>query len=87
MLTKEKKKEIIETYRMSPTDTGSAALQIAILTKRIARLDEHFKISPKDCTSKRGFLKLVGQRRRLLNYLRENNNAEYQKVTKKLELA
>ena len=80
MLTKEQKKEIIEKYKIHPTDTGSVPVIIAILTERIKQLNEHFKKFPKDFSSRRGFLKLIGQRRRLLNYLKKQDIGMYKKL-------
>ena len=68
-ITTDKKKELIETYKRHDTDTGSSEVQIAILTERIKNLTDHFKTHVKDHHSRRGLLKLVGQRRRLLNHL------------------
>jgi len=86
MLTNEQKKEIIEKFKIHPTDSGSEVVQIAILTKRINQLAEHFKNHPKDFGSKRGFLKLVGQRRRLINYLRRHNTQLFNKISEELLL-
>ena len=69
MLTPARKKELIETYRINEQDTGSPEVQIAILTERIGYLTEHLKNNKKDHHSRRGLLKMVGQRRGLLNYL------------------
>jgi small subunit ribosomal protein S15 len=82
----EKKKEIIEQYRSHERDTGSSEVQIAILSERIRYLTEHFKAHKKDHHSRRGLLKLVGQRRRLLNYLREKNVDRYREIIEKLGL-
>jgi small subunit ribosomal protein S15 len=82
----EKKKEIIEQYRSHERDTGSSEVQIAILSERIRYLTEHFKVHKKDHHSRRGLLKLVGQRRRLLNYLREKNVDRYREIIEKLGL-
>ena len=70
MLATEKKQEIINSFKKHDSDTGSPEVQIAILTERITYLTEHFKIHKKDHHSRRGLLKLVGQRRRLLDYLK-----------------
>ncbi len=85
-LAQEKKKEIIDQFRNHEKDTGSPEVQIALLTERIRYLTEHFKVHKKDHLSRRGLLKLVGQRRRLLNYLRENNVERYRMVIDKLGL-
>ncbi|MGO9120100.1 MAG: 30S ribosomal protein S15 [Desulfomonilaceae bacterium] len=76
----EKKKEIIERYRIHESDTGSPEVQIALLSERISYLTEHFKIHKKDHHSRRGLLKLVGQRRRLLDYLRSKNVDRYKSI-------
>ncbi|MFH1368773.1 MAG: 30S ribosomal protein S15 [Elusimicrobiota bacterium] len=80
------KKGIIETYKAHATDTGSPEVQIAILTSRINYLSEHFKKYPKDFGSRGGFLKLIGQRRRLLEYLKKHSKDKYKKLIEKLEL-
>ncbi len=79
-----KKKELIEGFRIHETDTGSPEVQIAILTERIVYLTDHFKTHKKDHHSRRGLLKLVGQRRRLLNYLKDNNVDRYKSIISKL---
>jgi len=79
-LAAEQKKAIIEKFRTHDNDTGSPAVQVALLTERIRYLTEHFKTHVKDHHSRRGLLKLVGQRRRLLNYLKASDSAMYQKV-------
>jgi small subunit ribosomal protein S15 len=79
-LNLEKKTEIIGKYRIHENDTGSPEVQIAILTERINYLNEHLKMHKKDHHSRRGLLKMVGQRRHLLNYLKENNLERYQKI-------
>lgn len=85
MLTTRKKKMVIKEHGMHETDTGSASVQIGILTKRIDELTGHLKKNPKDHHSRRGLLKMVGHRRRLLNYLAKNNAKEHSKMVKKLE--
>ena len=85
-LEAEKKKEIIETYRMHESDTGSSEVQVALLTERIRYLTEHFKTHKKDHHSRRGLLKLVGQRRRLLNYLKEAKVEKYRELIERLGL-
>ena len=77
MISKEKKAEIIKTYGRTPEDTGSPEVQIAILTARINDLTDHFKANPKDHHSRRGLLKMVGQRRGLLAYLKKNDIERY----------
>ncbi len=76
----EKKREIIERYRIHDSDTGSPEVQIALLSERIGYLTEHFKIHKEDHHSRRGLLKLVGQRRRLLDYLRSKNVERYKAI-------
>ncbi len=85
-LVQEKKKETIEQFRSHDKDTGSPEVQIALLTERIQYLTEHFKAHKRDHHSRRGLLKLVGQRRRLLNYLKENKVDRYRMVIDKLGL-
>lgn len=85
-LTKEKKAEIIKKFAQSEKDTGSAEVQIAILTEEIKELTEHFKVHPHDYHSKRGLLQKVGQRRSLLNYLFKNDVTRYRKIVKELGL-
>ena len=82
----EKKKEIIEQFRSHEKDTGSPDVQIALLSERIRYLTEHFKTHKRDHHSRRGLLKLVGQRRRLLNYLKENRVDRYRMIIDKLGL-
>ena len=83
-LTKEKKTSIIDQYRLHATDTGSAEVQIAILSERIGYLTEHFKLHSKDHHSRRGLLQLVGKRRRLLDYLRNVDVKRYRGVIQRL---
>jgi len=82
----EEKKAIIEKYRIHQNDTGSPEVQIAILTERINGLTEHLKEHKKDHHSRRGLLKMVGQRRRLLNYLRDKDIERYRTIVEKLGL-
>ncbi len=84
MLTKEKKQEIIDEYALHEGDTGSTEVQIAILTYRINSINEHLKSHKKDHHSRRGLLKLVGQRRSLLKYLRNNDIERYRSLIEKL---
>lgn len=86
VLEAEKKREIIETYRIHESDTGSPEVQIALLTERIRYLTEHFKTHKKDHHSRRGLLKLVGQRRRLLSYLKETDIGKYRELITRLGL-
>ena len=83
-VTPERKKDLIGDYKKHETDTGSPEVQIALLTERIVNLTEHFKIHKKDHHSRRGLLKLVGQRRRLLNYLRRKDINRYREVIGRL---
>ncbi len=86
MLTTELKKEIIEQYATHEGDTGSPEVQIAILTKRIVLLTEHLKSHKKDHHSRRGLLKMVGQRRNMLDYLRRSDIERYRALGTKLGL-
>ena len=83
-LTQERKQELINGYQVHETDTGSADVQIAMLTERINRLSEHLKINKKDHASRRGLLKMIGQRKRLLAYLRKENKERYQALIQRL---
>ena len=83
-LTKESKGTIINQHRIHTTDTGSPEVQIALLSERITYLTEHFKTHSKDHASRRGLLKIVGKRRRLLDYLRKYNVDRYREVISKL---
>ena len=85
-MTKEKKEEIIKTYRMDEKDTGSPEVQIALLTERISELTEHLKTHPKDNHSRRGLLKMVGARKGLLNYLAKKDVQRYRDIVAKLGL-
>ena len=84
MISKEKKTAIINEYGRKPGDTGSPEVQIAILTERIAELTEHLKENPKDHHSRRGLLKMVGQRRSLLDYLKRNDIEAYRNLIARL---
>lgn len=86
MIDGRKKKAIIDDYSRHEKDTGSAEVQIAIMTGRIQELTEHFKIHKKDHHSRRGLLKLVGQRRRLLEYLKKQNLEAYKNLIGRLGL-
>jgi len=86
MLTKEIKEEIISKYRIHESDTGSAQVQIAVLTERINRLTDHMRSNKHDYATQRGLLMLVGQRRRFLRYLRANDPASYKSLIKKLKI-
>ena len=83
-LNKEMKNHIIETYRVHPTDTGSPEVQIAILSRRIEDLTEHFKAHKKDHHSRRGLFQLIGKRRRLLDYIKDNDVERYKEVIGRL---
>src|SRR5437899_6803924 len=83
-LNREQKSQIVDAYRTHNTDTGSPEVQIAILSERITYLTEHFKTHKKDHGSRRGLLKIVGKRRRLLDYLRTYNVDRYREVISKL---
>ena len=83
-MLKAEKKSIIETYAMHEGDTGSPEVQIALLTKRINDLNEHLKVHKKDHHSRRGLLKMVGQRRNLLGYLMKSNIERYRAIISKL---
>ena len=85
-LDKETKRKITEKYRLHKKDTGSADVQIALLTERIVELTDHLKRSPKDHASRLALLKLVGQRRRLLDYLNSTDTKRYQALIDKLKL-
>ena len=82
--TTEKTKEIIEKFKIHETDTGSCEVQIALLTERIVYLTEHFKTHSKDHHSRRGLLKLVGQRRSLIKYLQKKDVAKYRALIQEL---
>jgi small subunit ribosomal protein S15 len=85
-LTKEEKQSIINDYQTHEGDTGSPEVQIAILTRRINQLTEHLKVHTHDESSRRGLLKLVGQRRRLLAYIRRKDFQRYKSITEQLNL-
>jgi len=85
-LTKQAKEEIVKTFGVNEKDTGKTEVQVALLTRRVEELTEHFKRHPKDNNSRRGLLKLVGQRRRLLTYLRKSNLDKYREIIERLNL-
>jgi len=85
-LPKEKKERLIREYRMHDNDTGSPEVQIALLTERINQLTEHLKGHAKDFSSRKGLLNLVGQRRRLLDYLKDTDLEGYRKIVEELGL-
>ncbi len=82
----EQKKSIIDEYKLHDSDTGSPEVQIAILTERINHLTEHLKVHKKDHHSRRGLLKMVGQRRGLLNYLKDKDISRYRDIIAKLNI-
>jgi small subunit ribosomal protein S15 len=83
-LSREKKTEIIGAYKIHDGDTGSPEVQVAILSERISYLTEHFKVHAKDHHSRRGLLKLVGQRRRLLDYVKSKDSERYSELIQRL---
>ena len=85
-ITKDRKAELIAEFGKSATDSGSAAVQVAILTDRILYLTEHMKTHKKDFASRRGMLKMVGQRRHLLDYIRKGDEQAYKDLIAKLGL-
>lgn len=85
-LDKTKKQKLIKEFEIHTKDTGSAEVQIALLTERINQLSPHFSRHKKDFHSRRGLLMLVGRRRRLLNYLKKKDSEKYAEITAKLEL-
>jgi len=86
VLTTEDKKKLIDQYKLHDTDTGSPEVQIGLLTHRISYLTEHLKVHKKDHHSRRGLLMLVGQRRRLLNYVKNNDVKRYRGILETLGL-
>lgn len=86
MISKEKKAEIIKAYGRTPEDTDSPEVQIALLTERIVELNEHLKVNKKDHHSRRGLLKMVGQRRNLLAYLKKKDLDAYRTLIERLGL-
>ncbi|MCK5777524.1 MAG: 30S ribosomal protein S15 [Rhodospirillales bacterium] len=85
-ITAERKQELIKEYAVKDGDTGSPEVQVAVLTERISNLTEHLKTHGKDFHSRRGLLMMVGQRRRLLDYLRKKDEKRYEGLVKKLGL-
>jgi len=83
-LTQQRKQEIISNFQVHETDTGSADVQIAMLTERINRLSQHLQANQKDHSSRRGLLKLIGHRKRLLAYLQQENREKYQALIARL---
>jgi len=86
MLTKKRKVEIVNKFGKNKSDTGSTEVQLALLTERINSLTDHLRRQPKDFSSRRGLLKLVGLRRSFMNYLKNSNSNSYVAVSKKLEI-
>lgn len=85
-ITKERKNELINAYKVHENDTGSPEVQIAVLTEEITTLNDHLRVHKKDHHSRRGLLKMVGKRRNLLNYLRNKDVTRYRELIKKLGL-
>ncbi|NOX20118.1 MAG: 30S ribosomal protein S15 [Nitrospirae bacterium] len=85
-LSKERKQEIINAFKTHENDTGSPEVQVAILTERINYLTEHFKVHKKDHHSRRGLLKMVAQRKKLLDYLKRKDQQRYEKLIERLGL-
>jgi len=85
-LVKENKKKVIESYKIHDRDTGSASVQIALLTERINSLAGHFKTHKKDHHSRQGLLRLVNQRRKLMTFLKKEDKTQYEELIKKLKL-
>lgn len=83
---KEVKEKVVSEYKTHESDTGSSQVQVALLTQRINELTEHFKVHKKDNHSRRGLLKMVARRRKLLDYLKRKNIGEYHSIIKKLKL-
>ncbi|MDR1622557.1 MAG: 30S ribosomal protein S15 [Synergistaceae bacterium] len=86
MIQKEKKQEVIATYKTHESDTGSPEVQVAVLTERIRELTEHLKIHTKDFHSRRGLLRMVGRRRKLLRYLKDKDFNRYRDLIERLGL-
>ena len=85
-LSVEKKKQIVKDFSRKPNDTGSPEVQIALLTERINSLTDHFKLHVKDNHSRRGLLKMVSQRRSLLDHVKKGDSERYKKIIERLEL-
>jgi small subunit ribosomal protein S15 len=85
-LDKKVKKEVIDKFQLHESDSGSPEIQIALLTERINKLTEHFKTHKKDYASRRGLLKMVGRRRKLLDYLKKNRVEKYRELIQELNL-
>ena len=85
-VSSQQRRDVVERYQFHPTDTGSPEVQVALLSERINHLTEHSKTHPKDHHSRRGLLKLVGQRRRLLDYLKRSDSGRYKSIIDRLAL-
>jgi small subunit ribosomal protein S15 len=85
-ITQERKQDLISEYAVKAGDTGSPEVQVAVLTERITNLTEHLKVHKKDFASRRGLLMMVGQRRRLLDYVRRKEQSRYQALIERLGL-
>lgn len=85
-LTKQDRKDIISKFQAAPADTGSPAVQIALITERIQYISKHLRTNPKDFAGEQGLTKLVSQRKKLLAYLKRKDLAKYQEITKELKL-
>ena len=85
-ITSEKKRELVSSFGTDENDSGNTEVQIALMSERIRNLTEHLKMHKKDFATRRGLLKIIGKRRRLLNYLQKCNADSYQALIKKLEL-
>lgn len=83
-LTQERKQELITEYQKHETDTGSSELQVALITERVVQLSKHLQSNPKDHSSRRGLLKLIGQRKRLLSYIQKDSQERYQAIIGRL---
>lgn len=83
-LTQQRKQELISDYQVHDTDTGSSEVQVAMLTERINRLSQHLRANQKDYSSRRGLLKLIGQRKRLLSYVQQENQQRYRDLITRL---
>lgn len=86
VLLKEKKNEVIDNFKIHAKDTGSAEVQVALLSEKVKYLSEHLQIHRKDFNSRRGLLMMIGKRRRLLAYIRKTNPQRYEETIKKLDL-
>lgn len=85
-LTQQEKQELMTEYQIHETDTGSADLQVAMLTKRIQQLTEHLKVNKKDHSSRKGLLKMIGRRKRLLAYIQQGDPQRYQTLITRLKI-